>query len=360
MTALLSPRGTPRPAGHRVRAVGTRSGTVAVRVDLRGGLVGLGLLAAILVVSGVTLSTGDYHVPLPEVVRTLLGGGTGADQFIVTTLRLPRLLTGLLVGAALGISGAVFQSLTRNPLGSPDIVGFDTGAATGALIVILVLHGSMAQTSLGALAGGIGTALAVYLLAIKRGVQGYRLILVGIGIAAMLTSANWYLLTRADVTDAQAAAVWITGSLNGRGWEQVRPVALAVLVLAPLAVWLGRGLRILELGDDTAKALGVGAERTRLAAVLVGVGLAAIATAAAGPIGFIALSAPQVARRLTRASGPNVIPAALTGALLLAGADLAAQRVFDPVQLPVGVATGAIGGVYLAWLLSREWRKGRG
>lgn len=356
-TATLTPRtGADRT---RRRSVVARSGPLTVRVDVRGALVGLGLLAAILVVSAVTLSTGDYRVPLPDVVRTLLGGGTGAEEFIVRTLRLPRLLTGLLVGVALGISGAVFQSLTRNPLGSPDIVGFNTGAATGALIVILLLHGTMGQTALGALAGGVATALAVYLLAFKRGVQGYRLILVGIGVAALLTSVNWYLLTRADVSDAQVAAVWMTGSLNGRGWEQVRPVALAVLVLAPLAVALGRGLRTLELGDDIAKALGVNVERTRLAAVLVGVGLAAVAVAAAGPITFIALSAPQVARRLTNATGPNLIPAALTGALLLAGADLAAQRAFDPVQLPVGVATGAIGGIYLAWLLGREWRKGR-
>ena len=333
---------------------------VSIRVDVRSAAVGVGLLALILIVGCVALSTGDYHVPLPDVVRTLFGGGTGAQHFIIETLRLPRLLTGLLVGAALGIGGAIFQSLSRNPLGSPDIIGFDTGAATGALIVILVLHGSMFQIAAGSVLGGVATALVVYLLAIKKGVQGYRLILIGIGIAAMLSSVNSYLLTRADITDAQQAAVWLTGSLNGRGWEQVRTVGIALVVLLPFAVWLGRDLRMLELGDDTARALGIPAERTRLFAVIVGVGLTAVATASAGPIAFIALSAPQVARRLTKVPGPNVIPAALTGALLLAVSDFAAQRVFDPTQLPVGVATGAVGGLYLAWLLSREWRRGRG
>jgi len=349
-----------RPVAARSRVVGSRGGRLSLRVDVRACVAAVGLAGVSLVIAAVTLTTGDYHISLPDVLRALVGGGDATDHFIIETLRLPRLLTGLLVGAALGVGGALFQSLSRNPLGSPDIIGFDTGAATGALLVIVVLHGSMSQVAIAAVLGGVSTALVVYLLAIKRGVQGYRLILVGIGIASMLASVNAYLITRADITDAQTAAVWLTGSLNGRGWEQVRPVSLALLVLFPAAIWLGRSLRMLELGDDTARALGISAERTRLTCVVVGVGLTAVATASAGPIGFIALSAPQVARRLTKAPGPNVIPAALTGAALLTASDLAAQRIFAPTQLPVGVMTGAVGGVYLAWLLSREWRKGRG
>jgi iron complex transport system permease protein len=347
-----------RPAGTRV--LRTRGGGLSVRVRTRSCLVGAVLLGLVLVVGTVTLATGDYQVPLSEVVPAVFGRGAGASHFIVTTLREPRLLTGLLVGAALAVGGAVFQSVSRNPLGSPDIVGFDTGAATGALLVILVAHGTMVQIAAGAVVGGVSTALLVYLLAIKRGVRGFRLILVGIGIAAMLSSVNAYLMTRANLTDAQSAAVWLTGSLNGRGWEQVRPVAVALALLLPLAVLLGRYLRVLEFGDDTARGLGVNAERTRLAAVVVGVGLSAVATACAGPIGFVALAAPQVARRLTRVPGPNVLPSALTGALLLATGDLVAQRAFGDTELPVGVATGVVGGLYLAWLLSREWRRGRG
>lgn len=345
---------------HGSPVIRTPSGRVSVRVGGRTVVVCAVLLAAIVAVSGYTLSTGDYPVPLPEVLRALLGDDSNTSYFIVHTLRLPRLLTGLLVGVALGIGGGMFQSLTRNPLGSPDIVGFNTGAATGALLVILVWHGSMLFTSMGALVGGVGTALLVYVLAIQRGVQGFRLILIGIGIAAMLTSLNSYLLTRAEINDAQQALAWLTGSLNGRGWGQVQAMTTVCVVLVPLGIWLGRSLRTMELGDDLARGLGIRTEPIRLASVIVAVGLTAAATAAAGPIGFIALSAPQIVRRLTKAPGPNVVASALMGALLLAVSDLVAQRAIPGTPLPVGVATGAIGGIYLAWLLSREWKKGRG
>ncbi len=331
-----------------------------MRVDRRTAAVCTALLLVILAVGGYTLSTGDYPVPMSDVLRALVGDDSSTSYFIVHALRLPRLLTGILVGAALGVGGGMFQSLTRNPLGSPDIVGFNTGAATGALIVILVLHGTMLLTSIGALVGGIGTALIVYVLAVKRGVQGFRLILIGIGVAAMLTSLNSYLLTRAEINDAQQALVWLTGSLNGRGWGQVQAMTITVVVLLPLAIWLGRLLRTMELGDDLARGLGIRTESTRLLSVIVAVGLTAASTAAAGPIGFIALSAPQIAKRLTRVPGPNIVASALTGAMLLIVSDLAASRLLGATQLPVGVATGAIGGVYLAWLLTREWRKGHG
>ncbi|HEY2700024.1 MAG TPA: iron chelate uptake ABC transporter family permease subunit [Pseudonocardiaceae bacterium] len=335
-------------------------GRVSVRVLPRSVLVCVGTVLAILIVAAITLTTGDFPLPLGEVLRTMFGGGNALDEFVLNTLRLPRLLTGLLVGAALAVGGATFQSVSRNPLGSPDIVGFTQGSATGALVVIVVLHRSNLQIALGALITGLFTAIVVYLLAMKRGVQGYRLILIGVGVASMLTAANGYLITRANLADAQAAAVWLTGSLNGRDWTQVWPLAIALAILLPAAMYLDRGLRMLELGDDTARGLGVPAERVRIGAVLVGVALAAIATASAGPIIFVALAAPQVARRLTGVPGPNIVPSALTGALLLSASDLIAQRVFDPSQLPVGVFTGVLGGIYLAWLLSREWRKGRG
>ncbi|MBB5874151.1 iron complex transport system permease protein [Allocatelliglobosispora scoriae] len=350
MTAPALPRRRPRAL---------RLGPLSIRIERRALLVGTVLGAAIAVMAVIALSTGAYQIPIMDVIRTLAGEGTTAQAFIVETLRLPRLLTGLLVGAALAVGGAMFQSVSRNPLGSPDIVGFDTGAATGALLVILLWHGTMAQVATGAVVGGVGTAIAVYLLAIKRGVSGYRLIIVGIGIAAMLMAVNDYLITRARITDAQTAVLWLTGSLNGRGWEQVRPVALALLVLAVPAIWLGRHLRMLELGDDTARALGIAAERTRLASVVVGVGLTAIATACTGPIAFVALAAPQVARRLTKVPGPNIVVSALTGALVLVVSDFAAQRLLGSTQLPVGVMTAAVGGVYLAWLLAAQWRKGR-
>ncbi|QMU71622.1 iron chelate uptake ABC transporter family permease subunit [Streptacidiphilus sp. P02-A3a] len=351
----------PRTTGRRPRRrllVG--GGPVSLRLDLRGLLVCAVLALLLLAVCAVTLSTGDFPVPLTEVLRVLTGrGGSAADRFVIEGLRLPRLLTALLVGAALGTSGALFQSLSRNPLGSPDIVGFDTGAATGALVVILLLHGTAWQTAAGAVVGGLATALAVYLLALRRGSQGYRLILVGLGVAALLSSANSYLITRAGINDAQTAAVWMIGSVNGRGWEYVRPLSLALLVLLPAAVRVSRGLRTLELGEELSRGLGLRVGAVQVSAVLVGVGLSAAATAAAGPIGFVALAAPQIARRLTGLSEPGPLPAALTGAALLSASDLAAQRLLNG-ELPVGVVTAAVGGLYLAWLLSQERRKGRG
>ena len=211
----------------------------------------------------------------------------------------------MLIGVALGAAGAIFQSITRNPLGSPDIVGFVQGASAGAVLEIVVFGGGTFAIAAGAIVGGIGTAVIVYLLAMRGGAPGYRLILVGIGIGAMLVAVTDYLLTRSTLEEAQAANVWITGSLNGRGWEHVRPIAAALVVLAPVVALLARELRMLELGDEAARALGVGVARSRLALVFVAVALTAVATASAGPIVFVALAAPQIARRLTRAGGPG-------------------------------------------------------
>jgi iron complex transport system permease protein len=336
-----------------------RPGRVSLRVDRRAVTVCLALLGVATMVAAVSLATGDYPISVPDAVRALAGGGDPADRFIVTGLRLPRALTALLVGAALGASGAIFQSVARNPLASPDLIGFTSGAATGAVVTLLVIADAAAGLATGALVGGLLAALGVYSLAWKRGLQGYRLVLVGVGVTAVLESVNWYLLSAARLLDAQAAQIWLFGTLNGRSWEHVRTVGVALVVLVPLAAALGRSLRMLELGDEQATGLGVPIERTRVAAVVVGTALAAAAIAVAGPIAFVALAAPQLARRLTRAAGPNIVPAAAMGALLLVAADLIAQRALAPTQLPVGIATATLGGAYLAWLLSREWRSGR-
>ncbi|WP_432564680.1 FecCD family ABC transporter permease [Kineococcus sp. SYSU DK003] len=333
---------------------------LSVRVEGRSLAVCLGLVVALLGVVSVSLTTGDYPITVPDVLRTLVGQGERADEFIVLGLRLPRVVTGLLVGCALGMAGAVFQLVTRNPLGSPDVIGFTSGAVTGALVVLLVLDGGGWQTSFGALVGGGATAVLVYLLSTRGGVQGYRLILVGIGISAVLQAANGYLLTRSRVEDAQQAQVWITGSLNGRGWEQATPLGIGLALLVPVLLGCGRSLTMLDLGDDAARALGVDLGRTRVLVLVVATALTALAAMAAGPIAFVALAAPQVARRLTGAVGSGLVAAGLTGALLLLVSDFAAQRLFAPTQLPVGVMTGAVGGLYLAHLLVTQWRRGRG
>ncbi|ADB51109.1 FecCD family ABC transporter permease [Conexibacter woesei] len=343
------------------RVLRSPGGAVALRFEARPFWVGCVLVFVLLALAIVGVGTGEYPLSPAEVVRTLLGGGDRSSEFIVETLRLPRVLCALLVGGALGLAGAIFQSLTRNPLGSPDVVGFTSGSAAGAVAVITLIGASGgAATSVGAVGGGLVTAALVLALAYRHGIQGYRLVLVGIGVGLLLRAITDWLLTRARYEDAQAAVVWIIGSLNGRGWEQVRPLALALALLVPLALLLGRTLRALELGDETAQALGVPVERGRVALVVVGVALTAVATAAAGPIAFVALTAPQLARRLTRASGPGLLPALLMGAVLLEASDCAAQRIWPEQGLPVGIVTGVLGGVYLSWLLASEWRRRSG
>ncbi|HWB35537.1 MAG TPA: iron chelate uptake ABC transporter family permease subunit [Rugosimonospora sp.] len=335
------------------------AGSWSVRVHRRSLLVCVGLAGAVLAALVLSLAAGANAFPVPRVIAALRGDGTPAEQLIIAQLRLPRALTALLVGAALGIAGALFQSLTRNPLGSPDVVGFDTGASTGALVVLLLLRGGGGATSVGAVLGGATTAALVFLLASRHGVSPLRLVLVGIGAGALLSSVNSLLIVRAQVYDAQSASVWLVGNLAGRDWDQVRTVGPVLAVGLVACVALSRPLTLGEFSDERSISLGVHPGRVRAAAIATGVLLASTAVAAAGPIQFIALAAPQVARRLTGAAGPNLACAGLTGALLLVLADFAAREAFQPRQLPVGVLTGVVGGGYLLWLLGREWRKGR-
>lgn len=334
-------------------------GGLSVRLDVRALTVVAVLLLTALTASVVLIGTGDFPIPAGDVLRTLFGEGDPGQEFIVTELRLPRVLVGLLVGASLGLGGALFQSISRNPLGSPDVLGLGQGATAGALTVIVLFSGTAGQVALGALVGGLVTGFAIYALAWKRGVHGYRLVLVGIGVSAIVTAVNGYLLTKSDIVDAARAVVWMTGSLDGRDWDQVWPLLALCAVLGPLVLANARGLRMLEMGDDVSYALGVRVERVRLLLMLSAVLLTASATAAAGPVSFVALTAPQLARRLTRAPGPNLAASLCMGAALLVTADWVSQRAFGSEQLPVGVVTGVLGGVYLLWLLVTERRAGR-
>ncbi|MCF3136504.1 FecCD family ABC transporter permease [Streptomyces olivochromogenes] len=350
-----APRTTPTPRTTRA----LRTGGLSVRLDVRALTVVVLLLATALTASVLLIGTGDASIPATDVLRTLAGDGSRYQEFIVNELRLPRVLVGLLVGASLGLGGALFQSVSRNPLGSPDVLGLSQGSTAGALVVIVLMSGSATEVTVGALIGGLATGLAIYLLAWKRGVHGYRLVLVGIGVSAIVTAVNGYLLTKADLVDAARAVVWMTGSLNGRDWEQVWPLLALCAVLVPLVLANARALRTMEMGDDVSYALGVRVERVRMLVMVAAVLLTAAATAAAGPVGFVALTAPQLARRLTRSPGPNLVPSLCMGATLLVTADWAAQRAFGADQLPVGVVTGVLGGVYLIWLLVTERRAGR-
>ncbi|WP_204328254.1 FecCD family ABC transporter permease [Streptomyces aureoverticillatus] len=347
----------------RTRAIRTRAirtgGGISVRFDVRATVVVAALLVAALTASVLLIGTGDFPIPAADVIRTLLGDGDPGQEFIINDLRLPRVVVGLLVGASLGLGGALFQSIARNPLGSPDVLGIGQGSTAGALLMIVIFQGSANEVAGGALVGGLFTGVAMYLLAWKQGVHGYRLVLVGIGVNAFAVAMNGYLLTKADLVDAARAVVWMTGSLNGRDWEQVWPLLTLCAVLLPLVIAYARPLRMLEMGDDTAYALGVPVERTRIVLMGAAVLLTAAATAAAGPVSFVALTAPQLARRLTRSPGPNLLPAMCMGATLLIVADWLSQRAFGADQLPVGVVTGVLGGVYLVWLLATERKVGR-
>ncbi|MER7958826.1 MULTISPECIES: FecCD family ABC transporter permease [unclassified Streptomyces] len=332
---------------------------LSLRYAPRAALSLVGLLAAALAAAVVLIGSGDFPIAPGDVVATLLGDGTAVQEFAVMDLRLPRVLVAVFVGAALGIGGAVFQSVSRNPLGSPDVIGFGQGATVGALAVIVLFQGSATAAAGGAVVGALITGTAIYLLAWKRGVHGYRLVLVGIGAAAMLTAVIHYLITKANLVDATRATVWMTGSLDGRDWEQFWPLFAVCCVLIPLVLGHGRALRMLEMGDDAAYALGVRVERTRIVLMASAVLLVAVATAAAGPIVFVSLSAPQLARRLTRSPGPNLAASALMGSVLLLVADWTATNAFGDRQLPVGVVTGVLGGCYLLWLLVTERKAGR-
>lgn len=341
--------------GRRMLVARIFGGRLSRRLDGRAMLVVSLLLFFAFGFACLSVLTGYYPVAPSQVATAFFRPEADVIRMIVVEWRLPRVGLAFLLGGALGLSGAIFQSLTRNPLGSPDIIGFTAGSYSGALVAILVLSGGYYETAAGALIGGILTALSIYLLAYRRGVQGFRLIIVGIGISAMLSALNAWMIREADLQVAMSAAIWGAGSLNGLGIEQLLPVILVLALIVPPTLLLSRPLRQLEMGDDAARATGVNAIGVRLMLMVLGVALTATVTAAAGPIAFIALVAPQIARRLTRSAGVALLPSALMGALLLVSADWAAQHAFA-IQLPVGVMTVSIGGLYFLWLLVREGR----
>jgi iron complex transport system permease protein len=314
------------------------------------------LIAVVVALAVAALGWGDYPLDPAQVVTALFSTDGGFAATIVREWRAPRVVAALVFGAALAVSGALFQTLTRNPLGSPDVIGFSTGAYTGALLVITVTGSGVLSTSVGALIGGLVTAGVVYALAYRKGVQGFRLIIVGIGVTAMLHSVNTWLLLRAEAEIAMAASIWGAGSLALSEWEQLAPAALAIVVVLVATTALVAPLRQLELGDDVARAHGVRVEVTRLAVLVVGVALTAIVTAAAGPIAFVSLAAPQIARRLTRSGGLPLVPSALVGAAVLLLADVVAQHLLAGT-VPVGVVTVVLGGGYLLWLVAQEARR---
>lgn len=347
-TAPLRPAApTPRPARRRP----------VVRVNRRAIVVCASALVAVLLLAVLTISVGDLGVSIGDLPAVLAGEGSRAQEWVLWSNRAPRLGVAIGAGAAFGIAGSIFQSVTRNPLGSPDVIGLGAGAAAGAAAATLVWPG-VVPAPVGALAGA-GLAITLVLFGAGRGLKApFRMVVVGIAIGAMALAFVQLALARATTEEAQVVAAWLNGSLLSRRLSHVVTIAVALLVLVPLALTLTRRLQLVEMGDDAAIALGVSPGRTRTAAIAVGVALTAAAVTVCGPVSFIALTAPQIARRLTRSTGPGMLAAACTGSALLVAADLLAQHAPWGVQYPVGVLTALLGGSYLAYLLVREWRKG--
>ncbi|MFF6875857.1 MULTISPECIES: iron chelate uptake ABC transporter family permease subunit [unclassified Streptomyces] len=326
----------------------------------RPWLVGVSLLlaAAAFLVFCVSIGVGDFPIGLPQVIRTLLGRGEQVDQFVIMDLRMPRALAGLVVGIALGVSGAITQSIARNPLASPDVLGITSGAGAVAVFLVTVSGGAAAAVtdtlglSAAALAGGLGTGLLVYFLAWRRGIDGFRLILIGISVSAVMEAVTTWLLVSADIRDVAQAQAWLVGSLDDRSWSEVQVALWGTLVLLVVVAAVAFQFKPMHFGDEVAAGLGVRYAAVRAVLLLCAVLLAGVAVSAAGPVPFVALVAPQVAMRLARCPTPPMLASGLVGALLLIGSDLVARAVL-PVSLPVGVVTAAIGGPFLVYLLVR-------
>jgi iron complex transport system permease protein len=333
-----------------------RRAGVSFRWRPRVVVVGLVFTALALATSVWTMVLGEFPVPPRDVAATVIGLGTGEFDFVVRTLRLPRTLTALLVGVALATSGAIFQGLVRNPLVAPDIIGVMSGASLAA-VALIVVRGPLGLLPFAAFGGAVATALLVYVLTWRKGITGGRLVLVGIGANAVLAALTTFLLVRFPIEQVAPAVLWMTGTLHARTWRHVTWIGVGVAILLPLALVLLRRLRALQLGDETARSLGMGVESSRAGLLIVGSGLAAVAVAVAGPVGFVALMVPHAVRLLV---GPltagTLLVTGAAGAFLVVASDLVAQHAFSPVSIPVGVVTAAIGAPYFLYLLHRSNR----
>ncbi|UFS57501.1 FecCD family ABC transporter permease [Subtercola endophyticus] len=347
---------TPRGGdGQRMLARHTRGRVLVVTLVCLLVAIALGLIGIV---------AGSSSLSVVDVARTLAGGGTHGQQLIVFELRLPRVAGGLLVGAALGLAGALTQTFARNPLATPDILGVTSGAALGAVSAIVLVGGSYTvgagALTLGlpavATVGALVTAAVVYGLSWRGGIDSYRLILIGIGVTATLGGITGYLIARAQITEAASASQWLVGSLSGISWASVWPVLIALVVVTPLALVQSSNLEVTQLGDDISTGLGVALQRHRLIIIVCAVLLCAAAVSAAGPIDFVAFVAPQIARRLTRTARPPLLASALLGAIVVVGADALARGVL-PGEVPVGILTAVIGAPYLIWLLTRRSKR---
>lgn len=340
--------------GYRRLAIGRSARRRHLR--LRSVVVAAGLGVVIVAAAVVALGLGSYPLSPAAVVDVIGGGGLPLDRTVVFEWRLPRTLAAILLGAYLAVAGALFQTVTGNPLASPDILGLSNGAFTGMLLTVVFVSTSWPALTAGAVAGGLVTAAAIAVLGGRVRQQGFGLIVIGIGVAAMLASANTWMLLQVELETAMFASAWGAGTLNGVTGAAVAGAALCGIPLLIALGALAPRLRQLDLGDDVAVTTGARPMRARRGALLIGVLLVSIATAVIGPIAFIALAAPQIARRLARTPFLSLTLSAFVGAALLLASDMIAQHAL-PVALPAGVVTVSVGGLYLVFTLVQEIRR---
>lgn len=350
-----------RSARRRGRDLGGRPvltvrGPVSAQVPWRVLILNVALVVLIAALAFWGMLQGDYNIASDKVIPALLGEGKQITVAFAQQ-RAARIVAALLVGAALGLSGAIFQVISGNALGSPDIIGFTNGAATGALLQIIVFNSGPVEVALGAVVGGLATSVLVWLLTRRTGLHGFRLVLVGIGVGSTLAAFNALLVVRASLTQAQTAASWLAGSLNDITWERTYALLGLLFVVTPLLLMLVRPLGAIRFGDQVASGLGVSVNAYRVAALFIGVLLVSLATATTGPIAFVALAAPHIAKTLARSGGVGFTSAALMGALMVLGSDLIGRFAVPGRIIQVGVVTGAIGGLYLIYLIYLERKK---
>lgn len=339
----------------------SRRSRVSLRLNRRVPAVLLTLFLVTLAAMVINVGQGEYPIPPLEVLKTILGLETANPDypFIVNTLRLPRTLVAYLVGVGLAISGTILQGLTRNPLAAPDIIGIDKGASLAAVtLIVLIPSAPLFALPLSAFGGALAVALLIYLLAWDKGSSPIRLILVGVGLAAIAGALTTLIVTFGEINSVTQALVWLAGSVYGRSWEHVWSMLLWLIVLVPLAFMLAKHLNALNLGDDVARGLGSRVEWQRGLLLLTSVALVGASVATAGTIGFVGLIAPHLGRQLVGPTHEGLIPiSAMLGGMIVVLADLLGRTLFAPIELPCGVITAAVGAPYFLYLLIRNRKR---
>ncbi|NQX69126.1 iron ABC transporter permease [Paenibacillus alba] len=322
----------------------------------RSALIIIGLFLVMIVLSMVSLSVGSVSIPMKDVFRSLIGQNMGSSELILLKFRLPRILTAILIGAALAVSGALLQGVIRNPLASPDILGVTGGASAAAVAFMTLFTGySIHWVPVIAMVGALLAVLINYTLAWKQGVSTYRLVLIGIGLSTALGALTMFLLISGPAYLAAQVLNWMTGSIYGTSWKYVQVIFPWIAIFIPLSFVYAKELTIQTLGEATAMGLGSRLQATRVIVLLYSVALAGAAVGVAGMISFLGLMAPHIARKLVGNSYSLIIPvAALTGAILLLLADLAGRMLFMPLDIPAGVFTAGIGAPFFLYLLFKR------